>query len=263
VKVRNALSEETNIMRPLLYPSLLQVIQRNLNRGVSRVRIFELARIFESRDRGEVPCERWVLGGAISGKTGEDGWIDRFRDVGFFDIIGIIKRLFQELGIRGYLFESGYNTSFHPKNFIEIMVEEKKIGFAGEVHPAIISSQGLQPVFLFELDWDLVKELSNPKRTYIPIPKYPPIYRDIAIIVKDEVPSGKIYQQILDTGGHLIDSIKLFDVYHGPQIPKGHKSLAYSITYKRSSSTLTDDEVNPVHAEIIRVLCDRFGARLR
>ena len=138
------------------------------------------------------------------------------------------------------------------------------IGTFGELHPDVIENYNLgQRVYVAEINIDTVFENLNLTKSYNPLPKYPSTSRDIALIVKDEVFVKQIEDIIKANGGDLVESYKLFDVYKGAQIEEGHKSIAYSITYRSKEKTLTDEDVAKVHEKILSELSEKLNANLR
>ena len=138
------------------------------------------------------------------------------------------------------------------------------IGTFGELHPDVIENYNLgQRVYVAEINIDLVFENINLVKRYVSLPKYPSTSRDIALIVKDEIFVKQIEDIIKANGGGLVESYKLFDVYKGAQIEEGHKSIAYSITYRSAEKTLTDEDVAVVHDKILSELSDKLNANLR
>ena len=138
------------------------------------------------------------------------------------------------------------------------------IGTFGELHPDVIENYDLgQRVYVAEIDIDTVFENLTLTKSYNPLPKYPSTSRDIALIVKDEIFVKQIEDIIKANGGGLVESYKLFDVYKGAQIEEGHKSIAYSITYRSAEKTLTDEDVAVVHDKILSELSDKLNANLR
>ena len=138
------------------------------------------------------------------------------------------------------------------------------IGTFGELHPDVIENYNLgQRVYVAEINIDTVFENLNLTKSYNPLPKYPSTSRDIAWIVKDEVFVKQIEDIIKANGEDLVESYKLFDVYKGAQIEEGHKSIAYSITYRSKDKTLTDEDVAKVHEKILSELSEKLNANLR
>jgi phenylalanyl-tRNA synthetase beta chain len=138
------------------------------------------------------------------------------------------------------------------------------VGTFGELHPDVIENYGLgQRVYIAELDLDVIFENSTINIVYSPLPKFPSTSRDIALIVKDDVYVKDIEDIIKANGGGLVEEYKLFDVYKGSQIEEGHKSIAYSITYRSAEKTLTDEDVAVVHDKILSELSEKLNANLR
>jgi len=263
MSLKNPLSEEQSIMRTTLIPSLLENVRWNVNRQVADVKLFELSSTYIPKGEGELPHERELIAGAISGSMGLGTWADPKREADFFDIKGIVEVLLEELGILKYEVKLTENSTLHPVRNAELLVKGESIGTLGEVHPDVLDNYDIQQrVYIFELDFDKLTELADTKRAFKQISQYPSVSRDIAIVVSDDIASGETAHIIQTTGGELIASIKLFDVYTGKPIPEGKKSLAYAIEFQ-ADRTLTDEEVDKIQLKIVSRLEKEIGAELR
>jgi len=263
MRLKNPISEEQSIMRTTLIPSLLENVRWNINHQVADVKLFELSSTYHPQGEGELPCEREEIAGAISGSVGLGTWADPKREVDFFDIKGIVEVLLEELGILEYEVKPTEHSTLHPARNAECYVKGESVGILGEVHLDVLDNYEIQQrVYIFELDFDKLAKLADTKKYFKPISQYPSVSRDIAIIVSSDVTSEESARIIQTAGGELITSVKLFDVYTGKSIPKGKRSLAYSIEFQ-ADRTLTDEEVDEIRLKIIGKLEKEIGAELR
>ena len=181
----------------------------------------------------------------------------------FYHLKGILEILFESLDIARFRVEPVSSGFFLSGRGGKLLIKGQQVGLLGEMDPGVLSCFGIkQGVFILELD--LTKLLSRAgKRKFRKLPKYPPVTRDIALVVPEGITSQEIIQTVLSCGGELMDEVRFFDLYRGDQIPIGYKGLAYSLSYRASNRTLKDDEVTKVHNRISRGLKERLGARIR
>ncbi|UEL46137.1 phenylalanine--tRNA ligase subunit beta [Terrisporobacter hibernicus] len=248
----NPLGEDTSVMRTTMMPSMLNVLYTNVSRKVESGLAFECGHTFTPQEG--LPIETNHLCVGMYGK-----------DVDFFVLKGALETILDSVGFENYeIIPETNNTTFHPGRCATIMYNNIYIGTFGEVHPEVIDNYNLgQRVYLAELDLDLIFENSDRTIIYNPLPKYPSTSRDIALLVKDDVIVKQIEDIIKANGEDLLESYKLFDVYKGSQIADGYKSIAYSIIYRSKDKTLTDEDVNKVHQNIMRELEEKLDAKLR
>ena len=274
VQISNPISSEHTMLRTTLLVSLVDVLRRNASRQRDDVAIYEVGKVFgrrhveegkeESDREANLPYERKMIGLALMGKLEEPTWGSQTPDADFFHMKGIIERLLEGLGISGYRFEKTTHPTLHPGRTAKLVINGEDTGYFGELHPAVNEALGLsKSAYLAELD--LVKLLlSLPEdRGVKPLPRFPAVTRDIAVVVQEDIESGRVEDRIWEVGAGLVERVNLFDVYVGPQVPPGHKSLAYSITYRSLDRTLTDEEVGAVHARIVENLASGVGASIR
>lgn len=252
VKIINPLGEETSVMRTTLIPNMLDVISTNLSHKVEEVYAFECGNTF--RPQEGLPVETKKLSIGMYGK-----------EVDFFSIKGAVETILMNVGFDGYEVEpETKNLTFHPGRCAKLVYNNICIGTLGELHPDVLENYDLnQRVYIAEIDIDLVFENLNNSKVYNPLPKYPATTRDIALLVKDEVFVKQIEDIIKANGSDILESYQLFDVYKGAQIEEGHKSIAYSITYRSKDKTLTDEDVAKVHDKIVSELSEKLNANLR
>ncbi len=253
VKIINPLGEETSVMRTTLIPNMLDVLSTNVSHKVEGVSAFECGNTFTPCQEGlPVEVKQYCIG--MYGK-----------DINFFDLKGVVQSVLANVGFEGYEIEPETNNStFHPGRCAKIMYNGNVVGTFGELHPDVIENYNLgQRVYVSEINVDIVFENLTKVKSYNPLPKYPSTSRDIALLVKDEVIVKQIEDIIKANGEGLVESYKLFDVYKGAQIEEGHKSIAYSITYRSKDKTLTDEDVAKVHDKILSELSEKLNANLR
>ncbi|SHE91528.1 phenylalanine--tRNA ligase subunit beta [Caloramator proteoclasticus] len=252
VTISNPLGEDFSVMRTTLIPSMLEVMQRNILRDNKEVGLFDIGKVYLNVGK-ELPDERYKLCVAIAG------------DVDFFNLKGIVENLINVLSVDKAEFErETENSIFHPGRCAKLLVRKRYAGVLGEVHPDVLENYDLETrVYIAEIDLATLFEAAKMEKKYKPLPKYPAVLRDIALLVKDEVEVKKIEDIMLKQGKGIIEEIKLFDVYKGKQIPEGFKSVAYSIIYRAEDRTLTDEEINKVHNAIVKELEERLEAKLR
>lgn len=252
VKIINPLGEETSVMRTTLIPNMLDVISTNLSHKVEEVYAFECGNTF--RPQEGLPVETKKLSIGMYGK-----------ELDFFSIKGAVETILTNVGFDGYEVEpETKNLTFHPGRCAKLVYNNICIGTFGELHPDVLENYDLnQRVYVAEIDIDLVFENLNNSKVYNPLPKYPATTRDIALLVKDEVFVKQIEDIIKANGSDILESYQLFDVYKGAQIEEGHKSIAYSITYRSKDKTLTDEDVAKVHDKIVSELSEKLNANLR
>ena len=255
VAISNPLGEDYGIMRTTTIPDMLDVIARNFNRQVEEARLFELSHVYipKSLPVTELPEEKKVLALGLYGS------------VDFYDLKGVVEELLDALGIRGCEFVPlKDDPSFHPGRAARIMLKGNGIGIIGQIHPKV-AEEFECPETTYAGIIDVAPLMENASLTveYRPLPKYPAVLRDIAVIVEDGVPVKQIEDIIKRSAGEILESLKLFDVYKGRQVTDGMKSVAYSIAFRAGDRTLTDEEVNKAMDRMLRELKDELGAQLR
>jgi phenylalanyl-tRNA synthetase beta chain len=270
IALKNPLSVEQSMMRTTLYAGLLQNLAQNLRHQAETVRLYELGRIYlpgsPTADRLEpVAAEELRLSGILSGRRDGRTWTAKEATMDFFDAKGAVEGVLSALSIRGAKFESVEVRSLHPRASAVLRSSSgSEIGTLGELHPKIAKRLGVPPgVYLFELDAQKLYALANLVPAYQPVWRYPPVLRDLAVVVPISLENEKVRQVILEVGQPLVEEALIFDVYTGKPIPEGKKNVAYAILYRAPERTLTDIEVNEAHQRIIAELNQRLGGALR
>lgn len=254
VQIRNPLGEDYSIMRTTSLPSTMEALARNYSRSNEIARLFEIGKVYiPGEDVNQLPDERNIA--AVGMYGGAD----------FYHIKGVVENLMEALGIKKYEFRrESKNASFHPGKTAALLVNGRNAGVLGEMHPGVIDNYGVaERCYVAELNLDVLYKYADLGREYRPLPKFPAVLRDLAVLVDDSVMVKEIEDIITANGGGLVESVKLFDVYKGKQIPDGKKSVAYSIAYRLDYKTLTDAEVSEVHEKIVKNIEEALGAELR
>jgi phenylalanyl-tRNA synthetase beta chain len=256
VMLKNPLGEEYSAMRTTLAANMLEVLARNANRSVESAAAFEIGNLFFPRELPVVnlPIEKKQI---CMGSYGEQ------ED--FFTLKGRVEALFEVLGIKGVAYHKEANhPTYHPGRCATLVYGNHILGTIGEVHPKVLENYDVDvKVYLADIDFNILLQLTRLDRTYTALPKYPASTRDIALLVKKETESATIHGIIEDNGSELLESVKLFDVYEGEQIEDGYKSMAYALSFRSVERTLTDEEVNAVYDQILEALKTETGAELR
>jgi phenylalanyl-tRNA synthetase beta chain len=266
IRLAMPMSSEHAVLRTTLLPQLIEAAAYNVNHGNERVAIFELGRTYLSREETltTLPEERYELAGLVTGKREPSIWKHPVLPAGDFYLVkGMLEALFTRLGIVDVVYQAVQPKGFHPGRTAEILADGEVIGVLGELHPKLAKQYDLEQPVVFQLDVEKLLAAIDEEILYQPIPRFPAVTRDLAVIVDEDVPAGEMEEGIWEVAGELLQSVTLFDVFTGEQIGEGKKSVAYSLIYRASDRTLTDEEVNAVHERVVKYLEDVFGAKLR
>lgn len=263
VKLQNPLSEEQSVMRTVLVPNLLEVLQRNNNRQIQSGAVFEIGRVFYPQEGEDLPEERLVLAMVFHGYT-EKSWRDPSEEMDFFFAKGVVEKLLTTIGLKDARFIPHKDPSFHPGRTAAIEVKDKIIGVLGELHPDVVENYELtHRAVACKIDLEDLMAAERPKPQYERLPKFPAVDRDLALVVKEEIKTQDMIDVIINAGGKILKKVKVFDVYQGEQVPEGHKSQAFSLLFQAPDRTLKDEEVAKQTDKIARALKKEFDAELR
>lgn len=253
IRLLNPLSEDSSVMRRALLPSLLAVAAHNLSKKVETGRLFEVARIYEPKGdpRAELPEEKETLCILCFGATD------------FFELKGYVENALDAFGIK-YDFRRSKAAWLHPGISADVFARGQSVGAFGEVHPDVLKNFGIkQKVFAAELDAEKILAFEDKKFVFKDIPVYQGIRRDLAFVVKEEIPSADILKEIRRAAGNLLESAEVFDVYRGGNIPKGFVSLAFALTFRAKDRTLKYEDVNGEIDAIMKAVSKKFDIKLR
>lgn len=264
VRLRNPLQADRDIMRPTLLPSLLITASENLKHQRS-VRLFELARAYLPSD-AVLPREGNLLAVVAAGDRAAP---DRFRtsaeELDFFDGKGAIDEVLDRIGVSQRTYEPVDVPYLHPGRAARITIDGQPIGIIGELRPDRTAAFGIEDtrLTLAELDLDAILPLSRTVVAGVRAPRFLPAEQDFAVVVASDVPAGEVEQALRAGAGPLASGFTLFDLYQGPQVGEGNKSLAYRIVFTAPDRALTDAELGKVREKIARELKRRVGGELR
>ncbi|RNA70279.1 phenylalanine--tRNA ligase subunit beta [Alteribacter keqinensis] len=260
------MSEERSTLRTTLIPHLLEALSHNKNRNILDVALYELSSVFHTVE-AEVttqPDEKLYLSGALMGTWHEHPWQQERKPVDFFVVKGLVEGLMEEFDVEGDVtFEQTEISGMHPGRGARISAGSTDVGFIAQVHPSTAKEWSLKNVYVFELNMDRLCDKTKGDIRYEPIPRYPSITRDIALVVDEKISAGKLEAVIRSEGGRLLKEVNLFDLYEGDNFEAGKKSLAFSLKYLDPDRTLTDEDVSKVHNRVIEKLEAELGATLR
>lgn len=266
IRVLNPITDDFPILRTTLLGGVLETIVRNISRKNDDIRIYELGTVFlpEKLPLDSLPEEPLMLCGALVGKRSELSWNQGKDTVDFYDAKGIVEIVLDGLGIRNYEVRTGEHMALHPGKTALFIKENKILATVGELHPKVADGFGIQrKVYMFEVDIEAVVKCVNLHSQYEPLPKFPAIHRDLAVVLPLTVSASQATQAIINSGGALLSDVRLFDVYVGEQVADGSKSLAFSLTYRDRMKTLTDEEVDIHYKNTIEFLNKTLGAKIR
>ena len=254
VRVRNPLTQDDSQLRLSLCPGLVRAVRDNLAQGVPAVALFSLGKVFWRTDTfAEAPRLAGVICPALPGRG-----LGRQVTAEFADAKGIVEGLFDFLGVgEARWFPAGDLPTLHPGKTARIVLRDTPIGILGALHPDVADELGINgPCWLFELDLDHLLQYCPARIIFKDLPRFPAVVRDVAVVTESDFAADQVIQFVRQwtQGAAWIEDVHLFDEYVGPQVATGKKSLAYTISYRAPDRTLTDAEVNEMHAELITAL---------
>lgn len=263
VELMMPLSEEQAVMRTGLAHGLLSTIAFNTNRRQTDLALFEIGRIYLPTEK-VLPDEPLYLGIGLTGRKNETNWNSTKEEYDFYDLKGILEMIWERFGLPQPEYTRSNRPYLHPGQSAELLVEGKTIGYLGQVHPKVLNSYELsETVFLMELNLTVIAELIHTDIIFEPLPKFPAVQRDLALVLPNKVEARQIITMIKEVTGDLAERVELFDVYQGEQLGLDQRSLAFSITYRSKEKTLNDSEVNEIQAKLLQKLNAEFGAAVR
>ncbi len=264
VKLLNPLSQDLSVMRTSLIPGLLSTVRLNSLRGQNDLWIFEWGKTYIKGD-SELPQEKQILAVLITGMGSTKKWYQERQEVDFFDIKGMVENILDELGIEKAEYKrNGPKEGLDPNEYTRIFCSGSEIGALGKVSKEVMEGYGLEKnAYILELYIEPLLSLVIWVKQFIPLAKFPSVRRDISIIVNRSIASTLLVNIVKDIGKDLVESVDIFDVYQGKQIAPQEKAVALGISYRSMKRTLTDDEVNNIHEDIIEEIRRQTGGRLR
>lgn len=255
IRLINPLGEDYSTMRTTLMSNMMELLYRNEKRGIDEVLAYEIGSVFIPRSTPvtELPDEKLVLSIGVYGN----------KD--FYFVKESIQVVLERMGIKNLRFKPiSSHPSFHPGRTAEVYFGDESLGYFGEVHPDVLENYEIKnKVYAGVIDFDQIIRFANPEVKYKPLPKYPAVTRDIAVMVDESVLVGELEEIIIENGEGLVEAISLFDIYRGSQIQENKKSVAFSIVYRSYDGTLTEEIISRIQRKTIAELENKHNAKLR
>jgi phenylalanyl-tRNA synthetase beta chain len=260
LRVSNALSDDMDTLRTSLLPSLVDVVALNRDRGRGEVRVYEIAAAFLARvgEKNSQPDEPLRLAAITSaGTTAESG------RQGFYELKAALDACLVSLAAPPCMYQRASAELFHPGRCAAVVIDGRQLGYLGELHPSVGAGAKVDGrLVAFEIDVEPILAGSRVPRAQ-PLPRFPAVERDLAVVVEEHVAAGTLLAAVKESAGDLLETARAFDQYHGGQVQEGHKSVAFTLTFRSPERTLTDAEVDKVMAEVRQGLEKRHRARFR
>ena len=254
LRIQNPLGEDTSIMRTIAVPSMLDILARNCAYHNKSVKLYELAKIYLPAEGQQLPEEPKML---VLGTYG--------AGVSFFSLKGELEAIFSGLRVKkaSYTAVQG-NPTYHPGRCAKITVDGVEVGVMGQIHPLVAKNYGIDAeVYCAEVSFTKILGLRMSDATYVPLPKYPTVSRDLALVCDESITVAQVEEVITAAAGKLLRSIRLFDIYRGTGVPDGKKSMAFSLELRADDRTLTDADSEAVVSKVLTALSEKLGAILR
>ena len=254
LKIQNPLGEDTSVMRTIALPSMLDILSRNNAYQNKSVKLYELAKIYLPVEGQVLPEEPKMLMLGTYG-AGES----------FFTLKGELEAIFTNLRLKKASYSAVKdNPSYHPGRCAAVSIDGEMVGYLGQVHPLVAANYGIEAeVYCAEINLTKLFTKQLPDATYVPLPKYPSVSRDLSLVCDEAVTVAQVEDIITASAGKLLRGSKLFDIYRGVGVPEGKKSMAFSLELRADDRTLTDTDSEGVVNKVLTALAQQLGATLR
>ncbi len=254
LKILNPLGEDTSIMRTTTLPSMLEILTRNYNYRNKAVKLYEIGKIYLPGGQDGLAWEPKVL---TMGAYGED--------MDFFAMKGAVEALLRDIRAEDVSFvPCDDDPSYHPGRCAGIYAGDRRLGVMGQIHPAVAQNYGVDgQLYCAELSMEALEDCQGPDPVYTPLPKFPAVSRDIAVVCKAEITVGALEACIRKAGGKLLREVALFDIYQGKGVAEGCKSVAFSLTLRADDRNIVAAEADQEIQDILEALDRDLGAKLR
>ncbi len=254
VVISNPLGEDTSVMRTTALPSMMEVLARNANFNNENVRLFEMGSVYlPDEDVKKLPYEGKIL------------TLGMYGDADFYTVKGAIENLLSLAAIKGAEWTAvSDNPSYHPGRCAKVTVGDVQLAVFGQIHPVVAENYGMSmPVYAAEIDFDKLFDVRVAKKAYKPLPKFPAITRDFSFVCDEALEVGKIMAVMQKAGGKQCEGVALFDIYRGPQVGEGKKSVSLRMTLRADDHTLTVEDAEKVSKKVLTLLDRELGLTLR
>jgi phenylalanyl-tRNA synthetase beta chain len=252
-------------MRTTLVPALIRNLLHNLAHGNRELRLFETAKTYISSGPNSLPIEKDSLAALYYGEKAKTLYREETPD--FYVVKGMLDAILQGIGIMDCSYVRSNEPFLHPGRAADIIIGRHKVGFIGAISPSVVAALDIkaQKPSVIVIEMDLSRTISSSKRevVYRPLPKYPFVERDTAVVVNAGLQAAEIIAYLKSYPSDLIEDISIFDVYQGGNIGEGKKSVAFNVRYRSPDRTLTDEEVESLHRSLVEYIMEKTAGQLR
>lgn len=264
VELLMPMSEDHAVLRKSMIPHLIDNVVYNRNRQQKDVQFYEIGRIFKSNGQGALPEEREMLAGILTGEMNRTDWLGTKVPADFFAAKGIVESVLEKLGLTDGVryVQSARFDELHPGRSADILLDNERIGFVGELHPKFAQQNDLDRTAVFEVDLNRLLSVKQGNIIYDQLSRYPSITRDIALVVDDTVAADTLVRTVETAATKYLVDVFVFDVYEGDNMEAGKKSVGLRLTYLNKEDTLTDEEIEKQHTPVLEAL-ESSGAQVR
>ena len=254
MRIQNPLGEDTSIMRTIALPSMLEILSRNSNYHNKAAKLYELAKIYLPEEGQKLPQEPKML---VLGTYGANET--------FFTLKGELEAILKGLRMPKASYTAVKdNPSYHPGRCAKVTIGGVDVGYMGQVHPLVAKNYGIDvEVYCAEINFSRMFELVLPEPTYVPLPKYPTVTRDLSVLCDETLTVAEVQNVMTAAAGKLLRNIQLFDIYRGTGVPEGKKSVSFSLELRADDRTLTDTDSEAVVTKVLAALGEKLGVTLR
>ena len=259
------MSEDRSTLRMNLLSTLLDNAAYNVARKNTDIQFYEIGRVFFPSADSVLPIEAERLAGVMTGMAYQKDWQMAAEPVNFYHAKGVLDGYFETMGLSDQIrFEAAKDLKWmHPGRTAAVYLGDAYIGYVGQVHPATTNAYDLKETYAFEIDFEAIIAAPKEVITQQPIPKFPGVTRDVALLVDETVTHQQIVKTIKENGGKFLKDVHLFDIYQGKGIEDGKKSVAYSMSFLNPEATLVDEDINKAFTKLVAALETECGAAIR
>jgi phenylalanyl-tRNA synthetase beta chain len=266
VRLENPMSETQSTMRPTLLGSLLDAARHNVARNGPDVVIFESGAVYRATPDGATPVEEHhalgaLLTGALGGRASKS-WRGERAEADFFAVKALLEGVLDKFHVAWSVRPADDWPFLHPGCSAEVLADETRLGFVGEVHPLVAAEWDLGRTAVFAIDLGKLAAASPPVPAFKAFASVPSLRQDLAVVLPDSVAAARVLERVRNAGGEMLDDVSVFDVYTGPQVGEGKRSLALALSFRGQEQTLTEVDIAPVRRRIVAAL-DELGGELR
>jgi phenylalanyl-tRNA synthetase beta chain len=261
IVLANPMNVDMSVMKTSLLSGLVKTVSRNARREAETFRYFEIDNVFNKVD---APTGRWSAAAVAGGAIRDIDWKGDQTRFDFYYLKGILENLLEVSGIKGVTFRPIDAPGFDRGHTAEVLAGDASLGVIGAIKKEILSEERIkEPLFAFELDVERMLTTATTAQRYEPFPRTPAVTRDLAVVVKSEIPYSQLEQAIRQTAGSQLEDVRCVDVYEGKHVPAGYRSIAIRLRFRAAEKTLSSDEVSLIVDRVVARLEQEFDAKLR